>query len=456
MNFKKTILFAFSLAFTFITIGRPISTSNEIGKVGKNIISLVKRTIDVTNETDVEDPNYILENAIDEYQSQFSDYINITGLNVSDKEAILLPNFDATYLAPDYTDVMLNYQTSLENSLSIEEMTKYEELRKQDFNFDRYVSLNSIKYRNLQPTLKYSHNIRPIEPINPVTPLHPIINTGGIATRSAAVATATIVLILSDAGLGQTAISAFTACISTMTTGLSTSWIPFVGWALAVALVVGALIALTVIIVQNWSIIRDTISQIKAWFLEQFASFASLITTFFDDAIAKGNESTISSTRTIGNTIFTFTEIRTDDVTSTVAFVQQCRRNKDVLLMQYIKTESFQIALGAPVTSEFCIANKTHLDGCSSYTWYQNDARNLILKAGTGYTSAKPELHLYNENEEDNNSPRFAFKHFHNYTSAGIRDNSIPTKRSHSFFGLLYYTPNNDGEGVVHPNSPQN
>ena len=59
-------------------------------------------------------------------------------------------------------------------------------------------------------------------------------------TRTVTVATAGIITILTNAGLSETVISAFTACISTMTTGLSTSWIPFVGWALAVALITGA------------------------------------------------------------------------------------------------------------------------------------------------------------------------------------------------------------------------
>lgn len=45
----------------------------------------------------------------------------------------------------------------------------------------------------------------------------------------------------------------------------------------------------------------------------------------------------------------------------------------------------------------------------------------LILKAGTGYTSAKPDLHLLNKNSSGNHQPKFAFKHFHNYTAAGIK-----------------------------------
>ena len=130
----------------------------------------------------------------------------------------------------------------------------------------------------------------------------------------------------------------------------------------------------------------------------------------------------------------------------------KARKTKDVFLMQYVKSKSFQISFGTPVTMDFCIKNKTHLSGFSSYTCYQNNARNLILKAGTGYTSEIQELHLY----DGNNSLKFAFKHFHNYTSVGLRDESSLAKRSHSFFGLLYYSPNNDGVGEVHPNSPKN
>jgi len=57
-------LFGFSIIFPFITISRPIAVSKEIESIERNVISQVKRAIDVTNKVDTEDPNFILESAI--------------------------------------------------------------------------------------------------------------------------------------------------------------------------------------------------------------------------------------------------------------------------------------------------------------------------------------------------------------------------------------------------------
>lgn len=89
---------------------------------------------------------------------------------------------------------------------------------------------------------------------------------------------------------------------------------------------------------------------------------------------------------------------------------------------------------------------KTHQLGFSSYTWYQNAARKLIIKAGTEYTSKNPELHLYDKSI-NNNSPKFAFKHFHNYTADGIRYENKFAKHSHSF--LDYYSGHQTMMGLV-------
>ena len=46
---------------------------------------------------------------------------------------------------------------------------------------------------------------------------------------------------------------------------------------------------------------------------------------------------------------------------------------------------------------------------------------------------------------------------FHNYDSAGSRiKNPNAIRKVHSFFGLLYWTENDDGVGTVHPDSPEN
>lgn len=55
-----------------------------------------------------------------------------------------------------------------------------------------------------------------------------------------------------------------------------------------------SLIALTVIIVENWTSICEKFNEIKEWFVEQISAFASFINTYFGDAEAKGEESRVA------------------------------------------------------------------------------------------------------------------------------------------------------------------
>lgn len=460
MKFKSIITFLFSSIISVSFCFNETAFANQIENAKDKINTTLKRALNTDEE--ITDPNVIFELAIQDYKSQFDDYINITALNVVNKENINLPNFDSNYIAPKYYDVTFNYQKNLESSLTYEQNLKYIDLQKRDYNFDRYVTLNSIKYTNLKPDLKYNHTNIPVNPINPITPTNPILPPDiGIMSvddkqKIAEVATAGIVSILANAGLMQNVITAFTAAISTLTTALSTSWIPFVGWVLAVALEVGALIAFTVIIVENRDAISFIIGDIKNWFYEQFSAFSSLINTYFDDAVAQGTESKIANRVTIGEKDYEFEEVQSNNYARQIEIAKKARRKYDVFLMQYVGNSSFQIAIGFPATIEDCIKYKTHLNGFSSYTWYQNTARSLIVNAGTGYTNSTPELHLYNESTEKGKSlPHFAFKHFHNFNSMGERVENNPQHRSHSFFGLLYYAPNNDGIGTIHPESPK-
>ncbi len=408
------------------------------------------------NDAEISDNDLclIFETAISNYENEFSNYLDITALNVSDSEAINLVDYDSDYVAPYFYDVMYEYQCTLENSLTIEETNRYENLKSNNYLFDRYVSLNSVLYSNLSPQLFYEHDGIPTNPMVPITPNHPFIIYDFDHINRIASSTSGIITILSSAGLAESIIAAFTACISTMTTGLSTSWIPYVGWALAIALIVGALIALVVIIVENWEAISAVLNDIKNWFLQEFSRFSSYINSFFESAIAKGNESLISSRVMIGDREFEFSEVKSNDEAKQADIVWSLRRTYDVLLMQYVNSNSFQIAIGMPVTKQFCIQYRTHYNGFSSYTWYQNNARSLIIQAGTGYTTLDPELHLLIQNY--NTHSRFAFKHFHNCDANGVKCNSAIQGRTHSFFGLLYWTENMDGEGSVSPLSPTN
>ncbi len=72
-------------------------------------------------------------------------------------------------------------------------------------------------------------------------------------------------------------LAAMTSCISG---ACSASWIPFVGWAVAAALIV----ALIVIIAVNWDTIKRTFDDIKAYFMAKFARISGLIASTMDKA----------------------------------------------------------------------------------------------------------------------------------------------------------------------------
>ncbi len=173
MKFTSIITFLFTgiicVSFRF----RESAVANQIRDTKDKTNVTLKRAFNSEEETT--DPNVIFEVAIQDYKSQFDDYINITAVNVINKENVNLSNFDFNYVPPKYYDVMFEYQKNLESSLTYEQNLKYIELQKRDNNFDRYVALNSIKYTNLEPNLKYNHTNIPVNPIIPITPTNPIL-----------------------------------------------------------------------------------------------------------------------------------------------------------------------------------------------------------------------------------------------------------------------------------------
>lgn len=427
MRLKRLLMFAIGAAFLLTSAGKPVAIANEINKINENVTQQVMRLANsVSDEEDTEDPEEILSRAIEDYKEEFDSYIDITGLNVDVKESITLPEFDINYVAPTYAEVMHEYQLNLEASLTTTQLMRYDDLRRADFNFDKYVALNQNKYLDLTVPPKYEH------------------------VTTMAVVTTALVGMLSSVGLTQAAISAFTGAVSTLSAAISTSWIPFIGWALAVGLATGALIALTVIIVQYWDEICSVINDIKNWFLEQFSAFADLINSFFDDAKAKVEESSNAGSVTVGNKELTFQEVETRDVATQTALVKKVIWTGDIFLMRYVSYKSFQICF-IPVSFDFCVEWGTHRLGLSSYTWYQNKARNLILYAGSGVTTNAPEIDFSTD------SGNIFMKHFHNCKIVNdqiVRIETQPMHWTHSFFGQLYYYPTGSNEPIVHPDSP--
>ncbi len=445
MKFKRLFLLAIGAAFLLTSAGKPMATANEIVGIKENVTQQVMRLANLaSDEEETEDPEEILSRAIEDYKEEFDDYINITALNVEQKELVTLPNFDIDYIAPTYAEVMNEYQINLEASLTPIQLEKYDLLRQRDYNFDKYVALNQNKYLDLTIPPKYNH------------------------VTTMAVVTTALVGILSGAGLTQAAISAFTGAVGTLSAAISTAWIPIVGWALAVGLAVGALIALTVIIVQYWDEICSVINDIKNWFLEQFNAFADLINSYFNDAIAQGEESTIAEREIIdGKEIVWKDANMTRDVAISIA--TDLRRNsKSVLLMKNISFPrqnemNWWIPTGY-VDVDFVTKNKLceYPYYYSTYTWYNSTAKRMLFESTPSYSNYGNYgyKNLVYHKFTNMKYAVYGWNHYHVGKYDPIKQKAVtyPEEEDihsvHSFFGLTYIRLANNQGFVSYPANP--
>ena len=156
MKLKRLFMLAIGAAFLLTSAGKPVAVANEINKINENVTQQVMRLANsASDEEDTEDPEEILSRAIEDYKVEFDSYIDITGLNVDVKESITLPEFNINYVAPTYGEVMNEYQLNLEISLTTTQLERYDDLRRADFTFDKYVALNQNKYLDLTIPPKY-------------------------------------------------------------------------------------------------------------------------------------------------------------------------------------------------------------------------------------------------------------------------------------------------------------
>lgn len=411
--------------------GKSIVLANEINKVKDEIACDVKKMMK-SSDDDVSDESYIvLEEAMDSYEDEFEEYIDITALNVELKELVTLPNFNINYVAPTFADVMYDYQINLEASLTSVELLKYDNLRMQNYNFDKYVALNATKYVNLSIPPKYDHSLE---------------------IDYYALDIAGLVLILTRAGLSQAAISAFTGSVGTLSTAVSASWIPVVGQSVAIGIAIGALIAIAALIVIYWDEICYHVNAFRGWLLEEFEAFEDLIDSYFSDAIEQGEESTIAERQMVGNITLVWRDAHmTKDVVKSIA--TSLRRNStDVVLMKNISFPrtnemNWWIADGY-VTTDFVIRNKLYEAPYyfSTYTWYNNTAKRILHDGAPNYSSygGYGYDNLVYHRFTDMQSAIYGWNHYHMGKYDPIKQKAVTYSNNqmihsvHVFFGLTY------------------
>lgn len=112
MMFKKLFIFCLALVFPFTIMGREKMVSSQIDAIKDKTFQVIRLAVN-QSVGDTEDPDEVFSRAIDAYKGEFKNYLDVTALNVEDKAAVNLPDFDANYVAPEFYDVMYDYQTKL-------------------------------------------------------------------------------------------------------------------------------------------------------------------------------------------------------------------------------------------------------------------------------------------------------------------------------------------------------
>lgn len=379
-------------------------------------------------EEEGEIDNEVLAEALEQFKVEIHNYIDITGLNVENKELINLPDFDPNYIPPTFGEVIYDVKVDMEARFDVVEYQQYQDIIRKSSAVDKFVSLAEVKYENLNPALNYQmHELMPRRALD-------------------ASALQSLNSILSS--FSQEIVVAFGAAIALLKAAIGSSWFPYV----AAALIVAAIILIAVIIITHWDEICEKFPVLKEWTQNTFPNNADVFNEYFNETQVLVQESTIARTETIGGETFAFNEVKTRDVAAIAKLTREARWTENVYLMMYIKEESFLVAMDKPVSEAFCVANGTHRNGYSSYTWYQNTARRLIVYAGSGVTTAKPEIDSLND-------PGLIFlKHFHNCYKVGTKILRIEYNNvlhwTHSFFGQMFYYPEGSNKPVVHPQSP--
>lgn len=441
MIFKRLALLS-CVCISFVSVScKPLAVSKEINITKNNIITrILKSNNDGNNEED-KGPEEVFSIAFDTYNSDFSNYLDITGLNVTDKENITLSYYDSEYVALSYEDVLFNSQNDLECSLSIEQAKKYDEFQQRNYDFDKYVCLIKSKYKNLNIKTKYEHT----------------------ATYSGGDIISSLVTILTAAAISETAIAVFTSSTSALIAATSTSWIPFVGWVLAAAIAAVALIGLVAVIIQNWEKFQSVFDNIKNWFITAFTAFTNLITNFFSDISLKITESEIVEKEYIGGKLLSWKEAHMDEsiVASIATELQKC--NNKVLLMKNLSTNKVTHKMDLwiitdYVTPEYVIENKIYeVYFYSSYTWYNSLAKKMLAEGAPSYFNYgnyKYKNIVYHR-FTDMSQAIYGWNHYHMGKYNPVEEKAFTIEHDnnnksignvHAFFGLGYVRrPNNDG-----------
>ena len=355
---------------------------------------------------------------------EYENLVDLTGLNVTDKENINLTNFDPNYVFPGFGNLSADSFEDEIAELTTVQNNYLNQIRIENPKINKHLLLTENGFLNIDITPVFYQGIMRS------------FDVGALIT------------LLTLAGLNEAAIVAFTGAASSIG-AIVLSIFNAIMLLVLVALITVLLITIVTIIVEHWHDICAFFEEITEWFYTSFSAISLLLEEIFEYVLSLVYESSLVGTITVGDTTFTQEEISFKDASRIQTLVSTLRGSQFVALLSSISTRSF-IFLGI-VTYDFCVSYKTHTLGFSSYTWFRNTARNLISYAGYGLIPDEPEI---NKHLIDNIIYMY---HFHNLKQSGDKYIKFPEDcilaKTHSFFGPFYIKGSN-GKPVLHEKSP--
>lgn len=454
-NIKNIIfLIVTSLVLSFCSIYK---TPIIIEGVSSNITRNIKNLTNNHSTTYTEDLSEIFSRALTNYCDTFDNYIDIRAINVCDKTMVNLPNFDPDYVPPTFSEILYDYHLDMIESFSYDDFDNFESLREVSFELDQFSTLNENGYLDLEAPLKYDHsgfdnvfNPDPIVPppfIDPVFPFNPI-NPDSMNLEINSVSVVGLNVLF--AGISETAMVGISAATGAIGVALSSTSIPIVGWVIAVAILVAALIAITVIIVENWDVIKENIGPIENWYATEFPIFESHIDTYFDDVYDKGKETTIIEKVQIGSSYYDVISQKYASIKAMYAAFSMFEDNYEDVMVYRDAGKSNNIFYMNQIDGchdeRFVVQNKIYDLGYSTYTFSADKTRRMMMEGCTlnSYSTPNCSFIVMLDYLSDHVAPR-GFNHYH-YTTVD-EDGVVDTKRTviktsfrkyfrcHGFFG---------------------
>ena len=117
-NFLVKIMVMLVIFTTFSYKTNEIKINNSKEQIVENFNKTIKKANNTQDELSEEDLE-MFTSAFENVKINLSEYLDITGLNVENKESITLPNYNINYIAPTYTEAYSDIHSDMISSFDM-------------------------------------------------------------------------------------------------------------------------------------------------------------------------------------------------------------------------------------------------------------------------------------------------------------------------------------------------